>query len=74
MTLDFSNALAGIASSAQENLLLDSLLATLAPYRQVQEVQLLAGGQPLDFLPSGLEIDQPLPVKHSLDAFNRVGQ
>ncbi len=74
LTLDFSNALAGIASSAQENLLLDSLLAPLAPYRQVQEVQLLAGGQPLDFLPSGLEIDQPLPVKHSLDAFNRVGQ
>ncbi len=74
LTLDFSGALAGIASSAQENLLLNSLLATLAPYRQVNEVQLLANGQPLDFLPSGLEIDQPLPVGHSLDMFNRVGQ
>lgn len=74
LTLDFSGALAGISSSAQENLLLDSLLATLAPYRQVNAVQLLANGQPLDFLPSGLEIDQPLPVGHSLDAFNRVGQ
>lgn len=74
LTLNFNAGLAQLSSTAQERLLLDSLLATLAPYRQIKSVQLLADGQPLDYFPSGLEIDQPLPVNHSLDAFNRVSQ
>lgn len=74
LTLNFSAGLAQISSTAQERLLLDSLMATLAPYRQINSVQLLTDGQMLDYLPSGLEIDQPLAVLHSLDAFNRVSQ
>ena len=74
LTLNFSAGLAQISSTAQERLLLDSLMATLAPYRQINSVQLLTDGQLLDYLPSGLEIDQPLAVLHSLDAFNRVSQ
>lgn len=74
LTLNFSAGLQRISSSTQEKLLLDSLLATLTPYRQINGVQLLAEGEPLSYLPSGLEVDQPLAVTHSLDAFNRVGQ
>jgi len=74
LTLNFSAALAQLSSSTQENLLIDSLLATLSPYRQINRVQLLADGQRLAYLPSGLEVDQPISVEHSLDAFNRVGQ
>ena len=74
LTLNFSAGLAQISSSTQENLLLDSLMATLAPYHQISTVQLLADGQQLDYLPSGLEVDQPIEVVHSLDAFNRVSQ
>ena len=74
LTLNFNAGLAQLSSTAQERLLLDSLLATLAPYRQIKSVQLLADGQPLDYFPSGLGIGQPLPVNHSLDAFNRVSQ
>ncbi len=74
LTLNFSAGLQRLSSSTQEKLLLDSLLATLAPYRQIDSVQLLAEGEPLNYLPSGLEVDQPLKVEHSLDAFNRVGQ
>lgn len=75
LTLDLSAAILEMSGSAQQNLLLNSLLATLAPCRQVNSVRLLCHGQPLtEATAGGMDISLPIEVTHDLDMINRVGQ
>lgn len=75
LLLDFGPGLQNIASSSEGRLLLNSLLSTLARFPQVNQVQLLCGGEALaESLPGGTDFSQPLPVAHDLDMINRLVQ
>lgn len=58
--------------SAQETLLIDSLLALLRPYDEVQTVQLLVEGEKVNYLPEGTDIGAALTVPHEFGLLNKI--
>lgn len=72
LTIDFGAELLETGGSAQERLLVDSLLATFANVDEVDTLYITIDGQPVELLPHGTEVAAGLAVEHEDFSFNQV--
>lgn len=81
LTIDFNSRVLVMNSSAEQNLFVDSLLATLFNVNEVQTVQIMVDGVPyaealamLSSVPGNTVLSEPVQVPHGDYSFNVVNR
>ncbi len=58
--------------TARETMLIDSLIATLRPYAEIQSVKITIEGQKIDYLPEGTDLSTNLMIPHGHGRMNKI--